>query len=93
MTPSTYFVVMLIILVLSLAFAVTGIIMDNRAMLICGASVFAFTVGVALFLGRRLCGFVRSPPIETTNPVPVSYSMMKRNKSDTDLQLIQAETA
>jgi hypothetical protein len=91
MIPSTYFVVMLIILVLSLAFAVTGIIMDNQAMLICGASVFAFTVGVALFLGRRLCGFVRSPPIESANPV--SISSMKRNKSDTNLQLIQAETA
>ena len=83
---------MLVILVLSLAFAVTGIIMDNRAMLICGASVFAFTVGVSLFMGRRLYGSVRSPPIETTNPVPVSSSM-KRNKSDTDLQLIQTETA
>jgi hypothetical protein len=88
MLPS-YFVAMLIILVLSLAFAVTGIIMDNQAMLICGASVFAFTVGVALFLGRRLCGSVRSPPIESANPV----SSMKRNKSDTNLQLIQAETA
>lgn len=82
---------MLIILVLSLAFAVTGIIMDNRAMLICGASVFTFTVGVSLFMGRRLYGSVRSPPIESANPV--SVSSMKRNKSDTDLQLIQPETA
>ena len=90
MIPSNYFVAMLIILVLSLAFAVTGIIMDNRAMLICGASVFTFTVGVSLFMGRRLYGSVRSPPIESANPVS---SSMKRNKSDTDLQLIQPETA
>jgi len=89
MLPSNYFVAMLVILVLSLAFAVTGIIMDNRAMLICGASVFAFTVGVSLFMGRRLYGSVRSPLVEMTNPV----SSMKRNKSDTDLQLIQTETA
>ena len=88
MIPSNYFVAMLVILVLSLAFAVTGIIMDNRAMLICGASVFTFTVGVSLFMGRRLYGSVRSPPIESVNPV----SSMKRNKSDTDLQLIQPET-
>jgi hypothetical protein len=93
MLPSNYFVAMLVILVLSLAFAASGIIMDNQAMLICGASVFTFTVGVSLFVGRRLFGYIRSPPIETTNPVPVSSSMMKRNKSDTDLQLIQAETA
>jgi hypothetical protein len=89
MLPPNYFVAMLVILVLSLAFAVTGIIMDNRAMLICGASVFTFTVGVSLFMGRRLYGSVRSPPVESANPV----SSMKRNKSDTDLQLIQAETA
>lgn len=88
MLPSTYFVDMLIILVLSLAFAMCGLIMDNQAMLICGASVFTFTVGVSLFMDRRLYGSVRSPSVESANPV----SSMKRNKSDTDLQLIQTQT-
>jgi len=92
MIRTLYFVAILLVILLCLAFAVAGLILNDQSMLIGGSSFLLVFVFVAIFIYHRLSRAPRSLPIETKNPVPDS-STMKRNKSDTDLQLIQPEIA
>ena len=92
MIRTLYFVALLLIILLCLASAVAGLILNNQSMLIGGSAFLLVFVFVMIFVYHRFSRAPRSLPIETKNPVPDS-STMKRNKSDTDLQLIQPEIA
>jgi len=92
MIRTLYFVAVILIILLCLASAVAGLILNNQTMLIGGSLFLLLFVGVAIFVYHRFSRAQRLSHVETMNPVPDSSSM-KRNKSDTDLQLIQPEIA
>jgi hypothetical protein len=81
MLTHNYFIVLLILVLLSLATAVAGFLIDKQALFIGGTCAFCgFVIGFAVFCSR----VYRKGPVETVNPL-VMFSSVKRNKSDTDL--------
>jgi len=81
MLVHNYFIVLLILGVISFATAIYGFLIDNQALFIGGTCAFCgLVIGFAIF-----CNHVyRKGSVETVNPL-VMFSSVKRNKSDTNL--------
>lgn len=64
-----------------------GIGLSMQPLMITGIAI----TGVAILVFLIICFIRRDPPPPTNNPILYKSNSMKRNKSDTDLELMRLE--